>query len=437
MARQLVGAALLSLIVAACSSSPLDPSFEQGATETEPGSVNLPLMTKTSDAAYRLSKAAFTITGETLTAPRVVKPLPDVEVHNEKLPIGSYSIFLAKGWVLEKMPAGAAAWTVVPADLVTANPLLFDVNGKTPADAFFGFVTAGGDVALGDGSVNIRIGVQDCQLYDVYMASLGELTARCLGTVDPRAYDISADGFLTPNFTSCTAGDRTLIRSIRQLLSLQHRTARLPFAKSCMANRYSQYLQKFAGSGIEVCPIWKKDRVVNPIDEGVIAKLEGLLPELPAKDGPLLPDVMEGLKENSIYSVGFEQEPPKQNCATPAECGMICAGAFPGFTVGGKPLTETSIMTDPPAWQLETVYDEAGLDPYLRVNYYHPMSYYNGTPGVLFGAYERFDPCGLGECIPETCSFFSGLHLKTKLQKDCLNDSDLDTCVSYCGPPLP
>ena len=41
MAR-LLGVALLTVIMAGCSSMPLDPSSEQGATETEAGSVNLP-----------------------------------------------------------------------------------------------------------------------------------------------------------------------------------------------------------------------------------------------------------------------------------------------------------------------------------------------------------------------------------------------------------
>ena len=28
-------------------------------------------------------------------------------------------------------------------------------------------------------------------------------------------------------------------------------------------------------------------------------------------------------------------------------------------------------------------------------------------------------------------------HIKTFLQKDCLDDTDINTCLSYCGPKLP
>ncbi|HKY36442.1 MAG TPA: hypothetical protein VJN18_10910 [Polyangiaceae bacterium] len=435
MARHLLGVAVLTCIVAACSSTPLDPGSEQGSTEESVGSVNLPLITKTSDAIYRLNKAVFTITGANLAAARVVKPLPDVEIHNEKLPVGSYSISLAKGWVLEKKGPADQVFVAVTAQLVTPNPLTFDVDGFTPADALFGFVTSSGDVMLGDGSANIRIGVSDCESYDAHMAALGELTASCLGTIDPRAYSVSKDGIMSPNFASCENGDEALMRSIRQLLTLQHRSALLPFVKQCMVGRYNVALQKFQNSGIEVCPSWKKERVINPISSDVISKVENALPKLPTEDPAFPRGLMENLKENSIYKVGFETAPPGQKCTTPADCAVKCAAVFPGFVVG-DPIGEQGVLTDPPAWQLETTYDTEFQDPYLRVNYYHPMSYYLGTPGVVFGEYARFDPCGGEVCDPEQCSYYDGMHRKTRLQKHCLDYSDIDTCVSYCGEPL-
>lgn len=431
--RYLLGVALLTSVVAGCSSSPLDPSSEQGVAETAAGSVNLPLTTTVGEVTYRLNKAVFTVSGEALGAsPRTVKPPPDTAVHNEKLPVGSYSILLQKGWVLEKAGPGEK-FAAVAAQLVTPNPLAFAVDGKTTADAFFGFVTTSGDVTLGEGSVNIRIGVQDCTAFDSYTASLGELTARCLGTVDPRAYQVSKDGVMSPSFQSCVNGDEKLLRSIRALLSLQFRTARMPFVKQCIAGRFEAYQQKFMDSGVSVCPIWKKDRIVNPITSEVIAKVENELPKLPTQDLAFPRGLMESLKENSIYSLGFEQTPPGQKCTTPAECATVCAGAFPGFVIGVQ--SDTSVITDPPAWELETTYGSAASDPYLRLNYYHPMSYYNGTPGVQFAEYARFAPCK--GCDAEMCSYYTGIHTKVRLQKDCLDPNNPDTCVSYCGPPLP
>ena len=100
-------------------------------------------------------------------------------------------------------------------------------------------------------------------------------------------------------------------------------------------------------------------------------------------------------------------------------------------------LSAESVVTDPPAWQLETTYRSVAADPYLKAGYYHPMSYYLGTPGVSFGEYARFDPCGGELCPPEQCSYYNGMHRKTALQPDCLDPSNLDTCVSYCGEDLP
>jgi hypothetical protein len=95
------------------------------------------------------------------------------------------------------------------------------------------------------------------------------------------------------------------------------------------------------------------------------------------------------------------------------------------------------ILTDPPGWLLDTTYATAAQDPYLRPGYYHPMSYYGGAPGVQFASAARVAPCSAAvdpNCKPETCSFYSGIHLKLPLQLDCLNDSDFSTCVGVCAP---
>jgi hypothetical protein len=413
---------------------PLDPSSEQGATETEAGSVNLPLTTTSGELTYRLRNATFTITGAALGAkPRVVKPLADVAIHNEPLPVGTYSILLEKGWILEskKTADTKAVYAAVAAELVTQNPITFVVDGKTPGDAFFGFATTSGDVALGNGSVDIRIGVKDCAAYDTYTASLGALVVDCLGTVDPSAFEVSKDGYLTPTFTSCP-NNKALYSSIKQLLSIQYRTARLPFAKQCLGGRYAAWQQSFAAKGIKTCPAWRKQGVVNPITVDVIVKVEAELPKLPAEDNGRPLPVLDLLKENSLYTAVAAQ--PDPICKTAGECARQCSAGFPGFVIS---VDGDTVLTDPPAWLLETTYQSANLDPYLRPGYYHPMSYYGGVPGVQFGEYARFDPCGNGSCAAESCSYFAGLHLKTQLQKDCLDDTDVDTCVSFCGPKLP
>jgi hypothetical protein len=433
MSRQLLGAVVLGLVLSACSSSPLDPSSGQGTTEEATGSVSLPLTATVGDVTYRLRNATFTITGDALEGkPRVVKPLPDVAVHNEPLPVGSYSILLEKGWVLEKKTSAEKVYTTLAAQLVTPNPLTFDVSGKVPADAFFGFATVSGEVGLGQGSVNIRIGVQDCSAYDAYTASLGALTVDCLGAIGPDDYTVSRDGILSPSFTGCPA-DPSKLQPIRQLLSLQSRSVRLPFVKQCIAGRYAAWQGKFAQTGVVACPAWKKDRIVNPINDDVIGRVTELLPKLPAKDTGQPLGFLGLLKENSLYTVGFPQTPPAQKCETPAACAAVCAGGFPGFVISTDGAT---VMTDPPAWLLDNTYPLSAKDPFLRPGYYHPMSYYGGAPGVQFGEYSRFQPCLDGSCTAEACSYFAGIHLQTSLQPDCLDYGNTDTCVSFCGPPL-
>lgn len=431
MVRQVVGVALLALIAGACSSTPLDTS-EQGVAEAQTGSVSLPLTTQVGDTQYRLNLATFTIIGPGIK-PRVVKPPADEPVHNEVLPIGSYFIQLEKGWVLEKLAPGAKVWAAVPAQLVTANPLSFDVTTKGPADAFFGFATVSGDITLGNGSVNIRIGVQDCSSYDQYMAALGELTAECLGTVDPRAYEIN-NGVIRPTFSECP-GNPAKLRSIKQLLSLQLRTARLPFAKQCISDRFAVAQQKFLSSGVTECGKWTFAGYVNEItDKTIITVIRQGLPELPAPDD-VRPDpkTMELLKQQSFYRV--QMDTAGQKCETPGACAQICAAAFPGLVQSAD---GESVITDPTGWLVDTLYPNgASTDPYLRAGYYHPMSYYGPLPGALFGEYARFEPCGPGvSCSPELCSYFAGSHIKTFLQKDCLDPTNVDTCVSYCGPKL-
>jgi len=223
-----------------------------------------------------------------------------------------------------------------------------------------------------------------------------------------------------------------------QLLSLQHRVARLPFVQQCIAGRFEVAQQKFVNSGINVCPRWTNKVVINPITTRTIdAAIKAGLPDLPAADTGQTPGALAFLKQNSEYTVLLDA--PAQACKTPADCAVQCAAAFPGFVLDS---TTDAVFVDPLAWLLDTVYPASTSDPYLRATYYHPMSYYGTLPGAQFGAYPRQQPCGdpavtMVDCAPELCSYYAGTHIKTPLQKDCLNDADISSCVSYCGPKLP
>lgn len=458
MPRQLLGVAVLGLglVLSACSSQPLG-SDQQGSTEGEAvGSVSLPLLTYTPDqTAYRLRLAKFTISGPALGGkPKQITPLADIEVHNEALPVGNYAITLEKGWVLERKGAADAAFVAISASLVTPNPMEVEVDGHDPAEALFAFLTTSGEVTLGKGSVNIRIGVQTCDVYDHYMASLGTLTAQCLGTVDPRSYGLNADGFLAPRFDKCLKDDGTF-RSIQQVLSLQYKSSRLPTAKACLAGRFNSALAAFEASDTEVCPQLTFVEKQGTPTANIMKLVESMLPNLDkGSTEPLPPGIIDRgpngadplLKTFNLYQASWPNanEVPKQRCESASNCALACSSAFPSFAVG---ITKSSsglevVKTDPDAWLETTTYTAQPDDPYLRPLYYHPMSYFGGAPGVQFGDPHRAVPCGLNadgspKCPSESCSYWTGSsHKKVKLQLDCNNYSDGSTCSSYCGPAL-
>jgi hypothetical protein len=174
-----------------------------------------------------------------------------------------------------------------------------------------------------------------------------------------------------------------------------------------------------------------------------------MLPELPSNE-PLPPGILDGdppaLKTFNLYQAVFETQPPAQKgCQGASDCAIACASTFPGFAVG---ITKTAtglevVRTDPDSWLETTSYVSRADDPYLKPLFYHPMSYYGGTPGVQFGDPHRAVPCGLNTsgqpvCEAEACSYFTGsIHKKVKLQLDCNDYSNPNTCTSYCGPALP
>jgi hypothetical protein len=446
MLKQLLGVALALLATCACSSTPSTPN----AGDENVGDVSLPLTSVVGAVNYRLSSAKFTITGAPLSSPRVIQPPADLAVDTEKLTEGRYAVLLANGWVLErKGPEAGAVFKAVPATLVTPNPTTFEIKVGQTVNAWFLFETGDGDVGLGQGNVNVRIGVQDCSSFNSYESALATNTVDCLGTITPDSFSVTVDGILKRNFTACPL-DKSRLRPIDSLLSLQFRTSRLPFAKECMVDRYAKFQASFSQSGVTQCPVWKKNRILNPIDAAVVERVIPLLPKLPAEDngtvdatGAPLP-FLAPLKQNSLYTVALPAQAAGQKCETPAACAALCAAGFPGFVLAADGST---VLTDPPAWLLDTSF--ASNDPFLHTGYYHPMSYYGGAPGTVFADATRACPIqgsssdpdavaqGAPPCKPEMCSYFSGIHFRYPLQMDCLNPKDFSTCVGYCAPPSP
>jgi hypothetical protein len=327
---------------------------------------------------------------------------------------------------------------------------------------------------------------QSCKAYNSITAALGELTADCRGTVDPRDYVIGSDGRLAPNFDNCPAdpnNEAGALLRIKQLLAVQH-ASDLPDVVKCTAGRFKQAQELFISRGIDQCPKWSNKKVQNPPTAELVKTLSALLPQLAEEqptrfDAPFVPPPeLDGLKVKSTYTV--TPATANQQCGTAAECAAACAEAFPGFvipSVPGTTLPEDTILVDPDSWWTQEFYGAADQDPYnLNTAFYHQMGFVLPAPGETYGALARWNPCNATvvntdpatgnpytlpliattstsiaspqittECQSEKCNYYAGggvnnpIYVKTKLQRWCADPTgqDQSTCLSYCGPKPP
>ena len=439
MLSKLLVAGLLAVTAIGCSGFPNENGGENGGDLARSGEVALPLtaVSANGETSYRLESAKFTITGAPLRGKSIeIAPPADQAVHQERLPVGSYSIVLADGWSFQKRGVAEKEWVTVPATLITPNPAKFVISRNALTHVVFGFATAGGQVTLGgSGTGQVEIEVRDCDSFNGVTAALGTFTVDCLGTLDPTQYSFGEDGMLHRNFDRCPL-DESKLQSIDSILSLQIKRDDLgnvpdpvPYARECIGGRWEIWRQRFEESGIRQCPIWKRDQLINAPNEELMARYAALLPQIDPRRGlpenGERPPVISQLRQNATYVVAFEGDPPPQQCGTPADCAAACAGGFPGFVIGADgPI----VLTDPPYWELDTEYpDEFGQDPFMVPGAYHPMSLAGPLPGDLFGHHARRD---------EPCSYYSsGFHFTTKLRQSCVEDEwGAFVCVSVCLP---
>jgi hypothetical protein len=404
--------------------------------ENSVGSVELPLVAQNGEVLYRLVDAKFTIKGGNLSTPRVITPKPDAVVHQETLLTSRYEIHLEDGWRLERRGPEERAFKEVPATLTAANPQEFEVKVSTIANVVFSFATSAGVVDLRKGRANVRISVSDCSSFDSFTSALGTYTVDCVGTIGPDAYYVDQEGYLQRNFKEC-ANDPALLRSIDNFLGLQYKREGLPdevnahlaYAKDCIASRWSAWREKFDEEAAVVeCPMWKKEGEIGTPNVEDYDRYARLLPQLPAVEGDrTTAALLQAMKVNALYSVSFEGDPPSQKCESASNCATLCASGFAGFVI--RQDENNTVLTDPPPWETDTVY--AGLNPFQRAGFYHPMSFYGPPPGDILGAHQR----ALSQ-PGELCSYWSeGFHYQTTLKENCQPmPSGVLSCVSACIP---
>jgi len=272
----------------------------------------------------------------------------------------------------------------------------------------------------------------DCKAFDSYTATLASYTVDCLGTIGPESFKVDEAGHLRRAFGQCTQDDSKR-QSIDDILGLQYREKLFPHATECIAGRWAEWKRSFERSGVVECPRWRHDGVVNAPTRERMGRIVGEFPATERRHGPVRvagPVVVgagfSGLaEENHAFTVSFPAGTPTQSCDTPAACAAQCAGGFPGFVVQAE---GAKVLGDPAYWLSDAVYDDMDTDPFWAVGYFHPMSYYGSLPGVIAGHRAR-------SYLDEQCSYFDGsLHAIINLKINCLDNANLNSCISLCLP---
>src|SRR6185295_6207761 len=134
---------------------------QQATSETgeqASGSLHLPLVTSEQES-FRLREASFEISRQgQITAALNSESNPEARSLDANLSQGNYEITLRDGWRLERQ-GDAGGGQEVPAALLTANPLAFQVDDGRVTELVYSFATAQGTISFGRGSVSVSVAV--------------------------------------------------------------------------------------------------------------------------------------------------------------------------------------------------------------------------------------------------------------------------------------
>jgi alpha-tubulin suppressor-like RCC1 family protein len=187
------------------------------AAESPSSQLQLWLVTQ-GQATYRLRHATFEVrsqAGDT-TLRLESEDDPDASVLTAEMAAGWYSVELEDGWVLERLEAGGYA--AVHAALLTQNPVEFRVRSDRVTQLSYVFTTLDGVVRLGQGALDLGIGVigseslpSPCDLLDPGSCPEGQ---SCLLVDDSGQTFCADDGPLTEGSAceteQCVAGAQCL-----------------------------------------------------------------------------------------------------------------------------------------------------------------------------------------------------------------------------------
>ncbi|WP_437730157.1 hypothetical protein [Sorangium sp. So ce1335] len=153
--RQLFVCSVLAVVTVPVGCGTEAPDGAEDASDV--GSIRLSLVgTSVTGATYRLSNAWFDIVGPTS---RLVHGDGDTTALTEVLPVGRYDVYLQPGWLLERWTG--SGYQQVPAALTSPNPTPVFINEGAPSTVAFQFRADDEVVSVGQGTLDIVIGVDD------------------------------------------------------------------------------------------------------------------------------------------------------------------------------------------------------------------------------------------------------------------------------------
>lgn len=220
-----VAAVIAAVGAQSCGSKEAAPPVSEQA-ELLSGSVRLPLVTPTRDQ-FRLRGASFELRRPGFELTLESDSNPDATALTAALDAGAYQITLRDGWSLERLDGDAGG--PVPAALLTANPLSFEIQNGRVTELVYRFATEGGIVVFGSGELSISVDVVDsapsasCSLVNAFGCDTGQT---CLfGGEDGRTF-CAVPGSL-PVGAACSA-DQCVVGA--QCLALD---PAIPEARTC------------------------------------------------------------------------------------------------------------------------------------------------------------------------------------------------------------
>jgi hypothetical protein len=156
MTKQGIGIALMLGAVALATVSTSCSSAGDDKTESQVGTLNMPLVSQANGVTYRLRNAVFVVNGPQ-AAVLSSEDDPNATTISAELESGDYSIDLQDGWTLERLDG--TAFVQVDATLISPDPTTFHISANTPTGVTYQFSTNGVIVSIGKGTLNVGISV--------------------------------------------------------------------------------------------------------------------------------------------------------------------------------------------------------------------------------------------------------------------------------------